>query len=144
LQKLKNQIVSPYSQNPALAPRKDKENFMNTRQLKALLEQIEGLKTSETSADFQAGVDAAKALVQTIAQESIDRDRMQKLEAELAELRTRYPVDGQPASKRRGRRPKAAQMPEEQGQAMESQEVLPKVNRKGSSCADRAFFSLPS
>ena len=92
---------------------------MNAKQLKALLEQIEVLKTSETSADFQAGVDAAKALVQTIAQEAIDRERMQKLEAELAELRARYSTDGQPAPTRRGRRPKAAQMPEELGQGME-------------------------
>lgn len=83
---------------------------MNTKQLKALLEQIEALKTPETSADFQAGVDAAKELVQTIAQEAVDRDRMQRLEAELTELRAKYPADGQAAPKRRGRRPKIAQM----------------------------------
>ena len=92
---------------------------MNTRQVKDLLTQIEALKTSETSAEFQAGVDAAKGIINSIVQEALDRERMQKLEAELAELRAKYAVDGQPAPKRRGRRPKAAQMPEDLGQGME-------------------------
>jgi hypothetical protein len=89
---------------------------VNTRQLKDLLEQIEALKTSETSAEFQAGVDAAKGIISTLVQEALDRERIQKLEAELAELRAKYSVDGQPAPKRRGRKPKAAQMQEEQPQ----------------------------
>jgi hypothetical protein len=89
---------------------------MNAKQLKVLLEQIEALKTPATSADFQAGVEAAKGILQTIAQEAVDRDRMQRLEAELTELRAKYSADGQAAPKRRGRRPKMAQMQEEQPQ----------------------------
>ena len=81
---------------------------MNSRQLKDILRQIEALKTPETSADFHAGVDAAHAIVSTIVQEALDRERMEKLEQELAELRAKYQADDQPAPKRRGRRPKAA------------------------------------
>lgn len=92
---------------------------MNARQLKDLLGQIDALKTPETSAEFQAGVDAAKALVQTIAQEAIDRERIQKLEAELAALRAKYAANGQPALRRRGRRPKAAQVQAEPPQEAE-------------------------
>ena len=79
---------------------------MNSRQLKDLLTKIEDLKTPESSADFQAGVDAAYELVSTTAQETIDRERIQKLEAELAELRAKYSEDGQATPKRRGRKPK--------------------------------------
>jgi hypothetical protein len=79
---------------------------VKTRQLKELLEQIEALKTAETSAEFQAGVDAAKGIVNTIVQEALDRERIQKLEAELAELRAKYALDNQPTAKRRGRRPR--------------------------------------
>ena len=57
---------------------------MNTKQLKDLVTQIEALKTPETSAEFQAGVDAAKELVNTVVKETLDRERMQKLEAELS------------------------------------------------------------
>ena len=89
---------------------------MKTRQLKELLEQIEALKTAETSAEFQAGVDAAKGIVNTIVQEALDRERIQKLETELAELRAKYALDNQPTAKRRGRRPKTAQIPEAQSQ----------------------------
>lgn len=89
---------------------------MKTRQLKELLEQIEALKTAETSAEFQAGVDAAKGIVNTIVQEALDRERIQKLETELAELRAKYPADGPAAPKRRGRKPKAAQVQAEQPQ----------------------------
>ena len=85
---------------------------MNARQLKELVAQIEALKTPETSAEFQAGVDAAKAIINTVVQAVLDRERMQKLEAELAALRAKYPTDGQTAPKRRGRKPKAAQTPE--------------------------------
>ena len=49
----------------------------------------------------------------------LDSERMQKLEAELADLRIKYPVEGQAAPKRRGRRPKAAQLQEDLGQGME-------------------------
>ena len=81
---------------------------MYTRQLKNLLSQIEALKTPETSADFQAGVDAAYAVVNAIVQETQDRARMQKLEAELAEFRAKYPDARQATPKRRGRKPKPA------------------------------------
>ena len=81
---------------------------MNSRQLKDLLRQIEALKTPDASADFQAGVDAAYAVVDAVVQEALDRERIQKLEAELAELKAKYQFDGQPAPKRRGRRPKTA------------------------------------
>jgi hypothetical protein len=70
---------------------------------KRLLEPSEALKT-EASAQFQAGVDAAKELVQEIVQEALDRKRMQKLESELNELRSRYA--GATPKKRRGRKPK--------------------------------------
>lgn len=90
---------------------------MNTRQLKDLVAQIEALKTPGTSAEFQAGVDAAKELLNNVVQEALDRERIQKLEAELAELRARYPDMSQPTRKRRGRRPKNPQpvdtMPQE-------------------------------
>lgn len=85
---------------------------MNTRQLKDILKQIEALKTPETSAEYQAGVDAAYAVISAIVQEAQDRERIQKLEAELAQLRAKYPDAAQPAPKRRGRRPKAAAPPE--------------------------------
>ena len=86
---------------------------MNTKQLKALVEQIDALKTPETSAEFQAGVDAAKELVDTIAQEALDQERMQKLEAELTQLRSKYTQQGQAAPKKRGRKPKEASSQEE-------------------------------
>lgn len=81
---------------------------MNSKQLKDVIAQMEALKTPESSSDFQAGVDAAKAVVNTIVQEALDRERMQKLEAELTELRAKYAGDGQAAPKKRGRKPKAA------------------------------------
>jgi hypothetical protein len=90
---------------------------MNTRQLRDLVAQIDALKSPGTSSEFQAGVDAAKELINNIVQEALDRERIQKLEAELAELRARYPDAAQPMRKRRGRRPKNAQqidtMPQE-------------------------------
>jgi hypothetical protein len=78
---------------------------MNSKQLKELVIQIEALKTPDTSPDYQAGVDAAKALISTVMQEALDRERMQELEVELAELRAKY----QPTPKRRGRKPKSTQ-----------------------------------
>lgn len=92
---------------------------MNTKQLKDLVAQIEALKTPETSAEFQAGVDAAKELVNTVVKETLDRERMQKLEAELAELRAKYSDAVQAAPKRRGRKPKAIQVQETRPQPEE-------------------------
>jgi hypothetical protein len=83
-------------------------NVMNSRQLKEVIAQMEALKTPESSGDFQAGVDAAKAVVNTIVQEALDRERIQKLEQELAELRAKYPSTDAAAPKRRGRKPKQA------------------------------------
>ncbi len=80
---------------------------MTIKQLKELLAQIEALKNPDQSAEFHAGVDAAAAIVNGIVQEALDRDKIQKLEAELAELRSRYPDAAPNAPKRRGRRPKA-------------------------------------
>jgi hypothetical protein len=87
---------------------------MNSKQLKDLVERIEALKTPDTSAEFQAGVDAAKELVNTLVKETLDRERMQKLGAELADLRAKYPDPTQVAPKRRGRKPKALQAQETQ------------------------------
>lgn len=81
---------------------------MNVKQLKEVLAQMEALKMPSSSAEFQAGVDAAKAVVQRIVQEALDRERMQKLEQELAELRARYADGGASAPKKRGRRSKQA------------------------------------
>ena len=82
---------------------------MNAKQLKDLVTQIEALKTAETSTEFQAGVDAAKAVLNTIVQVALDQERIQKLEAELADLRAKYPADGEAAPKRRGRKAKTVQ-----------------------------------
>jgi hypothetical protein len=79
---------------------------MNVKQWKDVLAQIEALKTPAASAEFQAGVDAAKAVVSTIVQEALDRERMQKLEQELADLRAKYPDNGATMPKKRGRRSK--------------------------------------
>ena len=78
---------------------------MNTKQLKDVLSQIEALKTLDTTPEFQAGVDAAQAVIATVIQEASDRERIQKLEAELAQLRAKYPSD-QVTPKKRGRKPK--------------------------------------
>jgi hypothetical protein len=86
---------------------------MNVRQLKDVLKQVEALKTPETSADFQAGVDAAHTALNAIVQETQDQERMQKLESELLELRAKYPDTGQTAPKRRGRKPKMADAQEQ-------------------------------
>jgi hypothetical protein len=79
---------------------------MNTKQLKDLLSQIEELKTLDTTPEFQAGVDAAQAVISTVIQETTDRERIQKLEAELTQLRAKYPSDIQATPKKRGRKPK--------------------------------------
>ena len=54
--------------------------------LKNLLERINALKTPDTSAEFQAGDDTVSSLVQ----EEIDRERIQKIEAELAILHAKH------------------------------------------------------
>jgi hypothetical protein len=92
---------------------KQKEKIMDTKQLKGLLTQIEALKTPDTTEEFQAGVDAAKNVISAIVQEAADLERIQKLEAELAALRSKYPSDMQPAPKKRGRKPKSAVAQEE-------------------------------
>ena len=81
---------------------------MNSKQLKDLIKQVEALKTPESSPDFQAGIDAATTVFNTVVQEAIDRERMQQLEQELTELRARYQAS-QPIQKKRGRKPKNAQ-----------------------------------
>jgi hypothetical protein len=68
--------------------------------------QVEALKTPASSAEFQAGVEAAKAVVATLVQEALDRERIQTLEQELAALRANYPEAAAPAAKKRGRKPK--------------------------------------
>jgi hypothetical protein len=80
--------------------------FMDSKQLKTLISQIEALKTSDKSADFNAGVSAAQAVITTILQEAADRERMQKLESELAELRAKYPSPELATFQKRGRKPK--------------------------------------
>ena len=92
---------------------------MNAKQLKDLVAQLETLKTPNTAVEFHAGVDAAKAIINTVVKETLDREKMQKLEAELAELRAKYAEPGQAAPKRRGRKPKAVQMSETQLQQEE-------------------------
>jgi len=81
---------------------------MITKQLKDVVKQMEALKTAEGSADFKAGVDAALNVVNAVVQAAIDRERMQQLEAELAELRAKYAVNDETAPKKRGRKPKGA------------------------------------
>ncbi len=78
---------------------------MDTKQLKTLISQIEALKTPDKSEDYIAGVSAAQAVITTILQETVDRERMQKLEAELSELRAKYPTPDQTPPKKRGRKP---------------------------------------
>jgi ABC-type Fe3+-citrate transport system substrate-binding protein len=81
---------------------------MDSKQLQNIIKQLDLLITPETSADYQAGVEAAKDIINRVIQEAIDRERMQQLEAELAELRAKYPQDGA-TKKRRGRKPKITQ-----------------------------------
>jgi hypothetical protein len=79
---------------------------MDSKQLKDLLTQIEELKTPGTPLEFQAGVDAAREVISQVMQEAVDRERMQSLEAELAQLRARYPENANTTQKKRGRKPK--------------------------------------
>jgi hypothetical protein len=90
-----------------------KANLMLTKQLKAILAQIEALKTPEGSEEFRAGVDAAKGVISIAIQEAADRERIQQLEAELAALRQKYPGETQVLPKKRGRKPQSATAQEE-------------------------------
>ena len=49
---------------------------MNSKQLQAIIARVEALKTSQTSAEYKAGVDAAKEIFDTAVQEALDRERM--------------------------------------------------------------------
>lgn len=80
---------------------------MDTKQLKDFLRQMMTLKSPDKSADFNAGVDAAMNIVNSVVQEAADRDRMRQLETELAQLRNKY-VNPDVMPKKRGRKPKAA------------------------------------
>ena len=84
---------------------------MDTKQLKDFLRQMTTLKSPDKSADFNAGVDAAMNIVNTVVQEAADRERMRQLEAELAQLRTKY-VNNDVMPKKRGRKPKSAMITE--------------------------------
>ncbi len=79
---------------------------MDTKQLKTIISQVEALKSPDKSEDFNAGVSAVQTVITNLLQEAADRERMQKLETELAELRAKYPSGGQTEPKKRGRRPK--------------------------------------
>lgn len=84
---------------------------MDTKQLKDFLRQMATLKSPDKSADFNAGVDAAMNIVNSVVQEAADRDRMRQLETELAQLRNKY-VNPDVMPKKRGRKPKAASVAE--------------------------------
>jgi hypothetical protein len=84
---------------------------MDTKQLKDFLRQMATLKSPDKSADFNAGVDAAMNIVNSVVQEVVDRERMRQLEAELAQLRTKY-VNTEVMPKKRGRKPKSAMITE--------------------------------
>jgi capsid protein len=96
---------------PVYFTRKKEQILRDSKQLKAVITQIEALKTLDKSADFTAGVAAAQAVITTILQEAADLERMQKLESELAELRAKYPSTEQATPKKRGRKPKDSNNP---------------------------------
>lgn len=79
---------------------------MDSKQLKDVLAQIEELKTSQTSEEFRAGVDAAKQILAAAVEEAMDLERLQKLEQEIAQLKAKYADKTPAAPKRRGRKPK--------------------------------------
>src|SRR5258706_8761737 len=97
---------------------------MNTKKLKPIITEIETLKPRDRSADFTAGVAAAQAAITTVLQEAADLERMQKLEAELAELRAKYPSTEQTEPKKRGRKPKDSNKPT-QASLMEEKPAQP-------------------
>ena len=84
---------------------------MDTKQLKDFLRQMATLKSPDKSADFNAGVDAAMNIVNSVVQEAADRERIRQLETELAQLRTKY-VNPDVLPKKRGRKPKSAMVTE--------------------------------
>lgn len=86
---------------------------MDMKQLKDFLKQMATLKSPDKSDDFNAGVDAAMNIVNGVVQEASDRDRMRLLEAELAQLRSKYVATSDVAPKKRGRKPKSASVPEQ-------------------------------
>ena len=79
---------------------------MDAKQLRTIISLVEAVKSLDKSEDFNAGVAAAQMVINNLLQEAADRERMQKLEAELAELRAKYPSTDQIEPKKRGRRPK--------------------------------------
>ena len=79
---------------------------MDELELQTLVVKIDALKTEEVSAEFAAGVDAAKEVIAAVIQEQKDRDRMRQLEEELAQLRMKYQSSEPAALKKRGRKPK--------------------------------------
>jgi hypothetical protein len=82
---------------------------MDSKQLKALLDQLEALKPTNLAEGFSAGIDAAKEMLGGVIQKALDNERIQKLEAELSELRAKYGMGEAPKpKKRRGRKPKSA------------------------------------
>jgi hypothetical protein len=81
---------------------------MDEQELQTLITKIYALKTDEVSGEFSAGVDAAKEIIAAMIQEQKDRERMRKLEEELAALRTKYQTNELAVPKKRGRKPKAA------------------------------------
>ena len=84
---------------------------MDTKQLKDFLRQMATLKSPDKSADFNAGVDAAMNIVNSVVQEAADRERIRQLETELAQLRTNY-VNPDVMPKKRGRKPNSAMVTE--------------------------------
>jgi len=84
---------------------------VETKQLKTIIGQVEALKSPDKSEDFNTGVAAAQTVISNLLQEAADRERMQKLETELAELRAKYLSTEQAEPKKRGRRPKPTTPP---------------------------------
>lgn len=84
---------------------------MDTKQLKDFIRQMATLKSPDKSADFNAGVDAAMNIVNSVVQEAADRERMRQLETELTQLRNKY-VNTDVMPKKRGRKPKVASVSE--------------------------------
>jgi hypothetical protein len=85
---------------------------MDMKQLRDFVRQMATLKSPDKSDDFNAGVDAAMNIVNVVVQEAADRERMRQLEVELAELRNKYVANGNVAPKKRGRKPKNANVSE--------------------------------
>jgi hypothetical protein len=82
---------------------------MYSKQLKALLEQLDALKPSNLSTEFHAGIDAAKGLISDAMDRAFHSDRIAELEAELKELKEKYETEKAPKPKRKSRQPRKAQ-----------------------------------